>query len=60
MPPETRSLKSALNIAGCLALLHWLVRGTGNGDKALSFKGVSIIKIEDDKIRSDEAYFDPG
>jgi hypothetical protein len=36
-----------------------LARGTGNGDKAFSFKGVSIIKIEGDKIRSDEAYFDP-
>jgi hypothetical protein len=36
-----------------------LARGTGNGDKAFTFKGVSIIKIEGDKIRSDEAYFDP-
>jgi len=36
---------------------HWLAKGTSEG-KAFSFKGASIIRVEGDKIRSDEAYFD--
>jgi hypothetical protein len=36
---------------------HWLARGTSSG-KEFSFKGASIIHVEGDKIRSDEAYFD--
>jgi ketosteroid isomerase-like protein len=36
---------------------HWLIKGTSEG-KAFSFKGASIIRVEGDKIRSDEAYFD--
>jgi hypothetical protein len=36
---------------------HWLIRGTNSG-KEFSFKGASIIHVEGDKIRSDEAYFD--
>jgi len=36
---------------------HWLTKGTSEG-KAFSFKGASIIRVEGDKIRSDEAYFD--
>jgi ketosteroid isomerase-like protein len=36
---------------------HWLIKGTSEG-KAFSFKGASIIRVEGDKIRSDESYFD--
>ena len=36
---------------------HWQIRGTNSG-KEFSFKGASIIRVEGDKIRSDECYFD--
>jgi len=36
---------------------HWIIRGTNSG-KEFSFKGASIIHVEGDQIRSDEAYFD--
>jgi hypothetical protein len=36
---------------------HWQVKGTSEG-KPFSFKGASIIRMEGDKIRLDEAYFD--
>jgi hypothetical protein len=36
---------------------HWRIRGTSSG-KEFSFKGASIIRVEGDKIRSDENCFD--
>jgi ketosteroid isomerase-like protein len=36
---------------------HWQVKGTSEG-KPFSFKGASIIRMEGDKIRLEEAYFD--
>jgi predicted ester cyclase len=36
---------------------HWLAKGTSEG-KEFSFKGASMIRVEGDKIRSDENYFD--
>jgi predicted ester cyclase len=47
--------------------LHWLVRGTNTGPGAdgseptgrtITLQGASIIQLEGDKIRSDNAYFD--
>jgi predicted ester cyclase len=47
--------------------LHWQLRATNTGPGAdgskptgrtVSFKGASIIQIEGDKVRSDQAYFD--
>ena len=46
---------------------HWIVRGTdpdprADGSKGtgrtFTIKGASIIQVEGDKIRSDQAYFD--
>ena len=47
--------------------LHWQLRATNTGPGAdgskptgrtVSFKGASIVQIEGDKVRSDQAYFD--
>jgi steroid delta-isomerase-like uncharacterized protein len=52
--------------AGVVAL-HWRVRGTNTGSgpdeskptgRTASVKGASIIRLEGDKIRSDDAYLD--
>jgi steroid delta-isomerase-like uncharacterized protein len=46
---------------------HWLLTGTNTGPtidgsaptgRALSFKGVSLVQVEGDKIASDQCYFD--
>lgn len=50
-----------------LVALHWIDRGTDVGPRpdgskgtgrTFSFKGASIVQLEGDKVRSDEAYFD--
>jgi len=47
---------------------HWIVTGTNTGPgmdgseptgRPVSFNGASIIQIEGDKLRSENAYFDP-
>ena len=52
--------------AGVVAL-HWRVRGTNTGPggdgseptgRSVSFQGASIIRVEGDKILSDQTYFD--
>jgi predicted ester cyclase len=46
---------------------HWVVRGTNTGPgrdgspptgRKFTFKGASIVHVEGDKVRSDNAYFD--
>ena len=50
-----------------LVAQHWLVRGTNTGPGAdgseptgrtMTLQGASIIRVEGDKIRSDQSYFD--
>jgi steroid delta-isomerase-like uncharacterized protein len=40
------------------AALEWTTEGTSNGD-SISYDGVSILEIEDGKVRRFMAYFDP-
>jgi steroid delta-isomerase-like uncharacterized protein len=40
------------------AALEWTTEGTSNGD-SVSYDGVSILEIEDGKVRRFMAYFDP-
>jgi|SRR3712207_1527129 len=40
------------------AALEWTTKGTSNGD-SVSYDGVSILEIEDGKVRRFMAYFDP-
>jgi steroid delta-isomerase-like uncharacterized protein len=67
LPDFSIELLNAGEIEPGLFAHHWLIRGTNTGPGAdgseptgrtLSFKGVSIIEVEGDKIRSDQAYFD--
>jgi steroid delta-isomerase-like uncharacterized protein len=39
------------------AALEWTTEGTSNGD-AVSYQGVSILEVEDGKVRRFMAYFD--
>lgn len=39
------------------AALEWTTRGTSNGD-TISYDGVSILEVEDDKVSRFMAYFD--
>ena len=40
------------------AALEWTTEGTSNGD-SVSYAGVSILEVEDGKVRRFMAYFDP-
>ena len=40
------------------AALEWTTEGTSNG-VTVSYDGVSILEIEDDKVSRFRAYFDP-
>ena len=57
IPDLSIELLNAGEIEPGVVAHHWLARGTRSG-KEFSFKGASIIHVEGDKIRSDEAYFD--
>ena len=57
IPDLSFELLNAGEIEPGVVAHHWLIRGTSSG-KEFSFKGASIIHVEGDKIRSDEAYFD--
>ena len=57
VPDLSFELLNAGEIEPGVVAHHWLARGTSSG-KEFSFKGASIIHVEGDKIRSDEAYFD--
>lgn len=41
------------------AALEWTTEGTEEGD-TVSYEGVSILEIEDDKVKRFMAYFDPS
>ena len=41
------------------AALEWTTTGTSNGD-SISYEGVSILEIEDDKVSRFYAYFNPA
>jgi predicted ester cyclase len=67
LPDFSIELLNAGEIQPGLVAHHWLIRGTNTGPGAdgteptgrtLSFKGVSLIQVEGDKIRSDQCYFD--
>jgi SnoaL-like polyketide cyclase len=67
VPDFSIELLNAGEIEPGLVAHHWLVRGTNTGPgadgseptgRSFSFKGASIIQVEGDKIRSDQAYFD--
>ena len=66
-PDFTVELLNVGEIEAGVVALHWRVRGTNTGPGAdeskptgrtVSFKGASIVRLEGDKIRSDQAYFD--
>jgi hypothetical protein len=67
-PDFSIELLNAGEIEAGVVALHWLARGTNTGPgadgsdptgRAVSFKGASIVQVEGDKLRSDDAYFDP-
>ena len=41
------------------AALEWTTEGTEEGD-TVSYEGVSVLEIEDDKVKRFMAYFDPS
>lgn len=41
------------------AALEWTTEGTENGH-TVSYEGVSVLEIEDDKVKRFMAYFDPS
>ncbi len=63
-----RSVQADLDLRrSCLFPGYSIIRGTNTGlgadgseptGRTISFKGASIIRVEGDKIRSDNAYFD--
>jgi predicted ester cyclase len=66
VPDFSIELLNAGEIEPGVVVHHWLVRGTGTGPgvegsastgKAFSFKGVSIMNIEGEKIRSGRSLF---
>jgi predicted ester cyclase len=66
-PDFSVELLNAGEIEPGLVGLHWQVRATNTGagadgskptGRTVSFKGASIVQIEGDKVRSDQAYFD--
>jgi ketosteroid isomerase-like protein len=57
VPDLSIEILNAGEIEPGLVAHHWLAKGTSEG-KAFSFKGASIVRVEGDKIRSDNAYFD--
>jgi len=67
-PDFSIELLNAGQIEPGVGALYWLARGTNTGPgvdgsdptgRTVSFKGASIVQIEGDKLRSDDAYFDP-
>jgi predicted ester cyclase len=67
IPDFSIEMLNAGEIEPGLVAHHWLIRGTNTGPgadgseptgRSFSFKGASIIQVEGDKIRSDQAYFD--
>jgi steroid delta-isomerase-like uncharacterized protein len=66
-PDFSVELLNAGEIEPGLIADHWLVRGTNTGlgadgseptGRSVSFQGASIIRVEGDKILSDQTYFD--
>ena len=66
-PDFTVELLNVGEIEAGVVALHWRVRGTNTGPggdgseptgRSVSFQGASIIRVEGDKIRSDNAYYD--
>jgi hypothetical protein len=57
IPDFSIELLNAGEIEPGVVAQHWLIRGTNSGHE-FSFKGASIIRVEGDKIRSDECYYD--
>jgi len=66
-PDFSAELLNAGEIQPGLVAHHWLVRGTNTGPGAdgseptgrtMTLQGASIIRVEGDKIRSDQSYFD--
>ena len=67
IPDFSIEMLNAGEIEPGLIAHHWIIRGTNTGlgadgseptGRTISFKGASIIRVEGDKIRSDNAYFD--
>jgi predicted ester cyclase len=67
VPDFSIELLNAGEIEPGLVAHHWEARGTNTGPepdgskpsgRSFAFKGMSIIRVEEDKIRSDFAYFD--
>src|ERR1700736_2651573 len=66
IPDFSIELLNAGEIEPGVVAHHWLIRGTdaarADGSKptgrSFTFQGASIIRVEGDKIRSDQCYFD--
>jgi hypothetical protein len=66
VPDFSIDVLNAGEIEPCVVAHHWLLRGTDaartDGSKptgrSFTIKGASIIRLEGDKIRSDQCYFD--
>ena len=66
-PDFSAELLNAGEIEPGVVVHHWIIRGTATGPgmdssaptgKTFAIKGASILKIDGDKLRSDENYFD--
>lgn len=67
VPDFSIELLNSGEIEPGVVALHWIIRGTVTGPgidgsaptgKSFAVKGASILQVEGDKIRSDNAYFD--
>lgn len=48
------------NVNGNIAMLEWTSEGTGSGGNEINYEGVSVLEIENDKIKRFFAYFNPA
>lgn len=53
---ETRF--EAVHAAGSLALLEWVTHGTLASGQRITYRGVSVLEYEGDRVRSFRTYYD--